>query len=190
MNPYASIFRRAMALFLDTLVAGLIATLAAHALPVLGGVLAWFFYFPVLDSSALRGTLGKYWMGIQVVDLEQRRISFRAALLRNIVKIFSSALLCLGYLLALFTNRKQTLHDLAADTVVVYGRATQPVGRAWMDSVRSLFGALDSGTSGADALSRLERLHNLKEKGALSEREFESEKSRILGGDSPSNQVD
>lgn len=186
-QPYASISRRIMALLLDGLVLALPAAIASHMIPGVGGAIVWFFYSPVLESSELRATLGKYWMGIQVVGLDGRRISFKTSIIRNFLKVFSSILLFIGYLVALFSDKKQTLHDLVAETLVVYGRNELPIFEIWLNHVRSLFGygpATSSTTgrsSSADKVSELERLQSLREKGALSEEEFQAEKRRVLG---------
>jgi uncharacterized RDD family membrane protein YckC len=177
---YASLGRRFVALFLDGLVLAIPAAFATHVLPFIGGFIVFLFYGPVFESSVLRATPGKYWMGIQVVDIQGRRISFASALIRNLIKVFSSAILFIGYIVALFSNRKQALHDMLADTVVVYGRGTHPVGEAWLESARDLFGTKVFKNSG-DAISQIERLQSLREKGAISDEEFEREKKRILG---------
>lgn len=176
---YASFRRRFLAVLLDTLVLALPAAIAANLIPVLGGVLVWFLYFPVLEASEIRATLGKHLMGIQVVDLQGRRLSFRAALMRNFLKLASSVLLFVGHFFALFTERKQALHDSLADSLVVYGRSERSIPDAWGEAIRSLFGEV----KGAEAarLSELERLQALREKGAITEEEFQAEKARILG---------
>jgi len=75
-------------------------------------------YGTVMESSDSGGTVGKRAVGIRVADLEGRRIGPGRALVRNIVKPFSN-FLAIGLMLALFTPRKQSLHDLVAGTVVV-----------------------------------------------------------------------
>ncbi len=62
---------------------------------------------------------GKHLCGIKVVGLDGERLSFRRALLRNLAKIVSALPLGIGYLLAVFTERRQVLHDMLAGAVVV-----------------------------------------------------------------------
>ncbi len=76
-------------------------------------------YFTLLESSRLQATFGKLLLGIKVVDLSGKRISFARATGRFFAKILSGQILLIGYLLAAFTERKQTLHDLLAGTLVV-----------------------------------------------------------------------
>jgi len=42
------------------------------------------------------------------------------SVLRYLIKMFLSSILLIGYLMALFTAKKQALHDLIADTIVVH----------------------------------------------------------------------
>ena len=76
-------------------------------------------YFTLLESSRLQATFGKLLMGIKVVDLSGKRISAARATGRFFAKILSGQILLIGYWLATFTERKQTLHDLLAATLVV-----------------------------------------------------------------------
>ncbi|MBW7997922.1 MAG: hypothetical protein FVQ81_15400 [Candidatus Glassbacteria bacterium] len=81
-------------------------------------VLYWL-YFAVFESSPRQATPGKMMLGIFVTDIHGRRISFPRALARTLAKILSKLILWLGYVLALFTPRSQTLHDLIAGTLVL-----------------------------------------------------------------------
>ena len=176
---YASLGSRLVAFFLDCLVLAIPCAIASHVIPFVGGLVILFFYAPVLECSQMRATLGKYWMGIQVTDLQGRRISFQSALIRNLVKLFSTGILFLGCLVAFFTSKKQTLHDLLADTVVVYGRDEQPIATAWENSVRGIFGG-EVFQRPSDTISKLERLQRLREKGTITEEEFQAEKRKIM----------
>ena len=76
-------------------------------------------YWPVMESSARRATFGKSVVGIEVTDLNGKRLTFLRALLRNLAKIISAIPLFIGYLLAAFTGRKQALHDMITKCLVV-----------------------------------------------------------------------
>jgi uncharacterized RDD family membrane protein YckC len=78
-----------------------------------------FLYWPVLESTALRATIGKAMVGLVVADVDGGRLSFVRSLLRNLAKIISSIPFGIGFLLAAFTNRKQALHDLITKAVVL-----------------------------------------------------------------------
>jgi uncharacterized RDD family membrane protein YckC len=82
-------------------------------------VLITFFYWPVLESTARRGTVGKMALGLVVGDIDGGGLNFLRSLLRNLAKIISSIPLGIGFLLAAFTARKQALHDLITKAVVM-----------------------------------------------------------------------
>ena len=90
------------------------------ALPV---YLLWiaitFFYWPVLESTAWRATVGKKVLGLVVGDIDGGGLGFLRSLLRNLAKIISSIPFGIGYVLAAFTARKQALHDLITKAVVM-----------------------------------------------------------------------
>jgi uncharacterized RDD family membrane protein YckC len=181
---YASIGRRFVAMLLDWGMAGLAAFVLNAAVPIGGALLVLVLYAPIFESSELRATLGKYWMGVQVADLSGGRITFRAALIRTFMRLVSGMLLFMGHLLAFFTERRQALHDLVSDTIVVYGRAERAPVDAWVDQLKAVFrGVMASAPDpvGTTRLTELERLHALRMQGALTEEEFQREKARLLG---------
>jgi uncharacterized RDD family membrane protein YckC len=98
----------------------------------LTSLLAWM-YFAFCESSAWQATVGKLAMGIRVTDLEGRRISFPRALGRYAAKILSAMALLIGFLMVAWTRRKQGLHDMLANTLVLNGRASAFHGPAPRD---------------------------------------------------------
>ena len=76
-------------------------------------------YFAWMESSSWQATLGKKMLGIRVTDLGGRRISFARASGRYLAKLISSAVFCIGFIMAAFTEKKQALHDIIAGTLVV-----------------------------------------------------------------------
>ena len=76
-------------------------------------------YFTLMESSAKQATLGKMALGIVVTDDTGKRISLARANARYWSKILSAMFLCIGYMMAGFTAKKQALHDLIASTLVV-----------------------------------------------------------------------
>ena len=78
-----------------------------------------FFYWPVLESTAWRATVGKKMLGLVVGDVDGGGLNFVRSLLRNLAKIISSIPFGIGYLMAAFTARKQALHDLITKAVVM-----------------------------------------------------------------------
>lgn len=77
------------------------------------------FYMSWMHSSSSQATLGKMAVGIKVTRLDGARISFLRAFGRYFGYMLSSLLLFIGLIMAAFTERKQALHDLMCDTLVV-----------------------------------------------------------------------
>jgi len=57
--------------------------------------------------------------GIKVTDMNGNRLSLGRASARHFAKYLSGIICSIGYLVALFTERKQALHDLIVGTVVL-----------------------------------------------------------------------
>ncbi len=87
---------------------------------LVAGVVVPWLYTAAQECSASRGTLGKSLLGISVTDLGGRRISFGRASGRFFARLIPT--IGLGYAFALFTSRRQALHDLVAKCVVVCGQ--------------------------------------------------------------------
>ena len=64
-------------------------------------------------------TYGKAFRKAKVVRTNGDAVSWQRALSRTLPKVFLSGFLLVGFLMALFTAKKQTLHDLIADTLVI-----------------------------------------------------------------------
>jgi uncharacterized RDD family membrane protein YckC len=76
-------------------------------------------YFVWFESSKYQATPGKMLLGIIVTDLNGQRISFVRSLGRNLGKIISHLIFNIGFIMAGVTLRKQALHDMLADCLVV-----------------------------------------------------------------------
>ncbi len=98
-----------------TSASGIVFLLSIYLFPlVLFGV-----YYAAFHASARQATLGKMAVGIKVVRSDGHRISLARAVARFFAFILSGLILYIGYLMAAFTERKQALHDLICDTLVV-----------------------------------------------------------------------
>ncbi|RUL73706.1 RDD family protein [Dyella choica] len=86
-------------------------------------ILGWL-YFAICESSSWQATVGKLALGMRVTDLNGARISFGRALGRYGGKFISGFIMCIGFLMIAFTQRKQGLHDMFANTLVLNGRAS------------------------------------------------------------------
>jgi uncharacterized RDD family membrane protein YckC len=103
----------------------------ATTLPIIGAIMAllgisaiisgavWILYYSFMESSKFQASIGKLVLGIIVTDTNGNKLDFSKAFVRNICKIISSIILCIGYIMAGFTEKKQALHDIIANTLVV-----------------------------------------------------------------------
>lgn len=76
-------------------------------------------YYAGFHASSRQATLGKMAVGIKLVRGDGRRISLARGIGRFFAFILSGLLLYIGYFMAAFTERKQGLHDMICDTLVV-----------------------------------------------------------------------
>lgn len=80
-------------------------------------VIVPWLYTAIQESSLAQATFGKKLLRIRVADVEGDRVSFARASGRFFGRLIPT--LGIGYVMALFTQRKQALHDLLAGCVVV-----------------------------------------------------------------------
>lgn len=87
-------------------------------LSLVSTIIQWLYY-AIMEASSKQGTLGKMAVGIKVTDLDGNRITFGRATGRYFAKILSGLILMIGYIMAAFTDKKQALHDMLANTLVI-----------------------------------------------------------------------
>jgi uncharacterized RDD family membrane protein YckC len=80
-----------------------------------------WLYYAGLESSRRQATLGKLAMGLRVTDMNFARLRFKQATGRYFAKFVSAIILGVGFLMAAWTTRKQGLHDIMAETLVLRG---------------------------------------------------------------------
>ena len=80
---------------------------------------ASWLYEALLLSSPWQATLGKKALGLKVTDEFGSRITFLRATGRHFAKYLSVMTLCIGFMMAGFTERKRALHDIIAGTLVM-----------------------------------------------------------------------
>jgi uncharacterized RDD family membrane protein YckC len=95
--------------------AGLLVNLCGNII----GFVVGSVYYVTLESSAKQGTWGKQIVGLKVTDLEGRRIGVGLAIGRFFARYLSACTCGIGYLLPLFTKKRQTLHDLICGCLVL-----------------------------------------------------------------------
>lgn len=88
--------------------------------PVIGitTLISWL-YFALMESSEKQATVGKMALGLKVVDMYGEKLTFLRATGRHFAKIISGIILCIGYIMVGFTEKKQALHDIIASALVV-----------------------------------------------------------------------
>ncbi|SRR5579875_491658 len=89
-------------------------------------LMAQWCYFALLESSAWQASLGKRLLGIYVTDARGKRLSFARASGRYFAMIVSTLTLGIGYVMGAFTPKKQMLHDMIADCLVLKKTSMQP----------------------------------------------------------------
>ncbi|HJW18752.1 MAG TPA: RDD family protein [Flavisolibacter sp.] len=120
---YGSFLERFAAAILD----GFILIIPSYILQYLMGqmpgflvsILVNWLYSAYLESGENQATLGKRALSLKVTDMNGHRISFANASGRFFGKYVSAIILCIGYLMMLWDDKKQTLHDKMAGTLVV-----------------------------------------------------------------------
>jgi uncharacterized RDD family membrane protein YckC len=136
---YAGFFRRTVAYAIDCVLA-IVLVCGVAAIVIIGfyrkyydtdvktdikyltylfSCLSFWIYYAGFESSRLQATLGKLAVGIKVTDLSGRRISFERATGRMLAHILSGVTFYVGYVMAAFTRKRQTLHDIIAGTLVL-----------------------------------------------------------------------
>jgi uncharacterized RDD family membrane protein YckC len=86
-------------------------------------ILVWFtldFIVTVVPMSGEgQATFGQRAVGIRTTKIDGGALTFGDAVARYFVGLVSSIFLKAGFIIALFTKHKRTLHDFAAGTIVV-----------------------------------------------------------------------
>lgn len=122
---YAGFWIRFSAVVIDTLVLlpvvaiyGLISE-ENYAFAYLVNLIISWLYGALFESSKWQSTPGKKVLGLQVNDIHGHRISFGRATGRHFAKWITGCTLGIGYLMVIWTERKQALHDKIAGTLVL-----------------------------------------------------------------------
>lgn len=138
---YSKLWRRAAAAIIDGIILSAISTLCMRIVFLFPfAFILHFFYKPIFEASNVRATPGKYLAEISVCRTNGDKLSLKDAYIRYFSSWISGLTLGIGYIIALFNNRKQTLHDMFADSVVI-DRVYDNNGlwREWLDEMKVLF---------------------------------------------------
>lgn len=138
---------RACAWAIDAGIRGVVYVALSYVLSLFGGVgwslvlIGWFvleWLYPVLFEVRSGATPGKRAMGLQVVHDNGTPVAFNASMIRNIVRAADFLPLFYGFgLAAMLMDRDfRRLGDLAAGTLVVYGRRAEDAGEQELPDAR------------------------------------------------------
>jgi Predicted membrane protein/domain len=126
---YASFWQRFFAVFID----GIILLIPNYIFQIMFGratlsyytvgIITGWLYSALMESGSWQATIGKRSMRIKVVDLDGQRISFGQATGRHFGKFISAIIIFIGYFMMLWDEKRQTLHDKMAGTLMVEGEA-------------------------------------------------------------------
>lgn len=139
-SEYAGFWIRTGAMLIDAVIIGIASFIVAFGIGIVFGVtntgratettsfevamnvvgfIAQWLYYAFMESSREQATLGKKALGLRVTDLDGKQISFWRATGRYFGKIVSTLILLIGYLMVIWTRRKQALHDMMAGTLIL-----------------------------------------------------------------------
>lgn len=95
---------------------------AAAGIAFIASCIAGWLYYAFFECGSWQATPGKRLLGLRVTDVGGNRIGFGRASGRYFAKTISAfPTLCVGFLMAGITQKKQGLHDKLVDTLVLYG---------------------------------------------------------------------
>jgi uncharacterized RDD family membrane protein YckC len=135
---YAGFWKRYASYFLDSVVVSVVnipislifngigavsgnesVALVMSLLAMVAGLALGVAYYAGFHASAGGATLGKMAVGIKVVRGNGERLTLGRGIGRYFGFLLSSLTLMIGFIMAAFTERKQALHDMMCDTLVV-----------------------------------------------------------------------
>lgn len=125
---YAGFWIRVGAYFIDAIILGIagfvfgmiVGALVSETIGTILNLVVGVCYFAVMESSPYQATPGKMAVGIKVGDYNGEQISFANAIGRYFAKFISFIVLCIGFMMVGWDERKQGIHDKLAYTFVFY----------------------------------------------------------------------
>ncbi len=179
-------------LCLDGLILSIPTMALNWAIPYVGSILLALFYSPIFESSSMQATPGKYWMGLKVLNENGATLSFARAMGRHFLRFLSTVTLLIGYLIQPFTAKRQALHDILANSVVIehqYNESPDWI-KVWINQMRYILHMDTDPTQitnvnisrapEVNAVDAIEKLYTLYKNGALTEEEFQNKKAELL----------
>ena len=121
-ESYAGFWARFVAFVIDFIIVAVasgIVTAGTFGAGVVVTFVGPWLYEAFMLSSEWQATVGKRAMSIAVTGIDGGRISFARATGRHFAKYVSTFILGIGFIMAAFTAKKQALHDMMAETLVI-----------------------------------------------------------------------
>lgn len=188
---YVGFWKRFLASFIDGVILVIPNLAFNYAVPYAGAFLFGFLYYPLFNSSPLQATPGKAIMGIAVVDESGNTLTLKAAIIRHACTFLSAVFLCAGYFMSLFTAKRQTFHDMVAQSVVIFKQHPEAnYFHVWLNEIKRLGGDatvstvlqndIQKATPEVDAAKAIEELHKLLQSGAITAEEYDTKKAELL----------
>jgi uncharacterized RDD family membrane protein YckC len=121
-ESYGGFWARFLALIIDAVIVATatgIVTAATFGAGVFLTFCGPWLYEAFMLSSEWQATVGKRAMSLVVTGANGGRISFARASGRHFAKYVSAFILFIGFIMAAFTDKKQALHDMMAETLVI-----------------------------------------------------------------------
>lgn len=121
---YSGFWRRFLAYFIDGIILTIPGLMVGGAVSHFGvglgmNLILGFLYYPFFECSIMCATPGKALLGMAVLSESGERISFKAAVIRYFSRYLSVLICYIGYIMQAFTAKRQTLHDMISETVVI-----------------------------------------------------------------------
>ena len=113
----AGFWRRFVALVLDVVLFGFLASLLPHADPRVILLLWWGYHIVFWQWHG--ATVGGIIMNTRLVRLDGQPLSLPVLIVRSVTSVLSALALFLGFFWAGWTRQRQSWHDMAAGTVIV-----------------------------------------------------------------------
>ncbi len=82
-------------------------------------IIVGWAYYALLESSTLQGTIGKFALKLEVTDLEGQPINLLQSTKRYFAHFLSILTLGAGFIILAFNDKKQAIHDLLTDCMVL-----------------------------------------------------------------------
>lgn len=91
----------------------------AKGIGVFASIVIGWAYYALLESSTLQGTIGKFALKLEVTNLEGQPISLLQSTKRYFAHYLSVLTLGAGFVILAFNDKKQAIHDLLTDCMVL-----------------------------------------------------------------------